>query len=142
LNCDVDCPHSNCGNNACESGENTVNCPDDCRYDQGIAAMTEYQVINYIPEQVASKGAVSAARECDLIPTISIKDTCFFWVMKSSNSSSYCQFIETPNKKDDCYVSYAYNTDDYAVCTSITDRYKRETCELLGKNYEVESSYT
>ena len=142
LNCDVDCPISECGNNVCEDEETTSSCPRDCRFDEGINTMTEYQVIKYVPTRVEEKGAIATARECDTILDSRIKDTCFYWVMKSSNSSTYCTHVENQSKRDDCYVSYAYNTDDYSVCSTIQDGYKRETCELLGKSHEVTSAYS
>ncbi len=138
-NCLKDCPipQYECGNNICEATENTNNCPGDCKVETGINALSEYEITKYIPNKVAKDGASQAASECDTLVELKKKDTCFYWIMRSSNSSFYCKFIEVSGVKDDCYVSYSYETNDYSNCEIIVDGYKRETCELLSRSFSA-----
>tara|TARA_Y100000310_G_C20573774_1_gene759414 strand:- start:51 stop:1211 length:1161 start_codon:yes stop_codon:yes gene_type:complete len=136
--CVADCEESVCGDGTCDVGES---CAADCRSNEGLNRLSRYELTQYVPEQVAEKGAGSVAKECRDIVDVALKDVCYFEVSKAAQEEVYCQFIEVFPKKDDCYITYAFKTNDYKVCELIEDRYKRQTCDGLAQSYLMQQQY-
>jgi len=142
LNCGKDCVEPVCGNNKCEITENTYNCPKDCKTEKSLNELSEYHLIGYLKEELKKEKAAEVAKQCTSITDGKLKDTCFYYIVKYTNSSYYCSLIDNSNKKDDCYVSYSYNTNDYEKCSEIQDKYKKEHCDSLKITYSIQIAYS
>jgi hypothetical protein len=116
-----------CGNDICESSENSESCPADCS-----PAMPDET-----PEEITNRAVAAAktdrdqARElCSSLREIREQDKCFETVAKASSESLFCQPISSSSLRDACYMEFALE-GDYGVCPNVENEYLRKSCESL-----------
>ena len=123
-----------CGNGVCESGENVLNCVDDCRERADT------------PEELTAKARVivqtdpeSAAAVCSSITRAPQADECFSQVALSSGKNLLCENVQDPESRDRCYVSFALE-GDFSVCTRIKNSYMSKACYSLQKTEQIKAN--
>lgn len=119
-----------CGNDLCETGENVLNCAEDCK-----AAITPSSKPGDIINQARDSAKVNVDRAASLCATISVSssaDDCYYVVAEQSGNSAVCGVISGVSKRDDCYVMFMLK-DDYSVCGKISNKYLRANCESYAR---------
>ncbi|MEM4264049.1 MAG: hypothetical protein QW666_04120 [Candidatus Woesearchaeota archaeon] len=123
-----------CGNGFCESGENKLNCIDDCAERTG----TPEEIIAQA-RLVAKTNAENAAILCTTITRQSLADDCFSQIASSSGKSALCENIQDAENKDRCYISFALD-GDFSICNLIKNKYMSNACYSLQKTEQLKTN--
>ncbi len=117
-----------CGNYACEAGETSITCQEDCRPQaaSGTTATTDDALI------AAARSHEEAVQLCRAIPIQERQDECFDAIAAAASRSELCNAIQDRLKRDSCYMEFAIK-DDFTVCDKIEDRYLASSCIFLSK---------
>lgn len=123
-----------CGNGLCESGENVMNCVDDCREREDTPEETTARA-----RTVSQTDAESAATLCSSITRIPQADDCFSQIALSSSKSLLCENVQDAENRDRCYISFALE-GDFSVCTRVKNNYMSKACYSLQKTEQLKAS--
>ena len=151
-----------CGNNICEAGEDSTNCPNDCRKEEAPSTAIMTGNLDDIKE-LAKANPSKALQQCKQIEVPDLKDTCignigevqrnknycvqivnarikdlcYSNIAKSVNDNSLCQEISIDSRKDSCYMTFVLDNKDYSVCGKLTNTQLRQSCESLRQLNEL-----
>ncbi|MBW2986468.1 hypothetical protein KY333_03800 [Candidatus Woesearchaeota archaeon] len=120
-----------CGNGACESGETTTNCKEDCVK----TAKSPMELIEQA--KIVSKSDPEAASAlCNQLIQSSDMDLCFIEIAYTSGKSVICESITTSGSKDSCYMNFALD-GDYSVCSKVMNGYLSKSCNSLARSNAI-----
>lgn len=124
-----------CGNNQCETGESTLNCPEDCGANQDKNDVIA-QALN-----VAKSNPEKAATLCSSLVLPDDADPCFSAIANASTKSALCSSVQNTNRRDNCLMEFAFS-GDYTVCDSLSNRYLLTSCKSLSRLTSFTSEQT
>ena len=151
-----------CGNNICEAGEDSSNCPNDCKKEEAPSTAITTGNLEDIKElakanpskalQLCKQIEVPDLRDtcignigevqrnknyCVQIVNARIKDLCYSNIAKLTNDNSLCEEISIDSRKDSCYMTFVLDNKDYSVCGKLTNTQLRQSCESLRQLNEL-----
>jgi hypothetical protein len=113
-----------CGNGECETGENGMNCPEDCGPVQDKEAVIEQALKQSDPEK--------AATICNSLVIPESADPCFAAIANASQKSALCMNIQDLRARDNCLMEFAL-ANDFSVCLQLSNRYLLTSCQSLAR---------
>jgi len=151
-----------CGNNICEKGEDTINCPNDCKKEEvspikitsgnlediketaktnpskALQQCKQIEVPDLKDTCIGNIGEVQRNKNyCVQVVNSRIKDLCFSNIAKLINDNSLCEEISIDSRKDSCYFTFVLDNKDYSVCGKLTNEQLRQSCESLRQLNEL-----
>ena len=132
-NCVFELKNNCCGNNICETSESESSCSDDCK-------SKTTQTIDDLKQQAKDnldKGAEKAAKYCNQIADLNLRNECFIDLSKESKDSIFCSSISNTELRDSCLIDIVLNKKDYSLCNKILDELLRDNCLLMSKVNDV-----
>lgn len=128
-NCIFELKNNCCGNNICEASESESSCFDDCK-------QTTIKTVDDLKQQAKDnigKGPEKAAKYCNQITDLNIRNECFIELSKESKDSIFCSSISNNELRDSCLIDVVLSKKDYSLCTKILDELLRDNCILMSK---------
>ncbi len=120
-----------CGNFICETGENNVTCPEDCKIVVIIANKTSDSDLIMMAVKKANVSAQQSLQMCALIQNQYNRDVCYGNAVIAAPSAAklaFCNSIVDQTRKDYCYSAIATKTIN--VCDKISDTLLKESCNM------------
>ena len=120
-----------CGNNVCEPGEGTSNCPNDCK-EGAIDIYAGIETVRSVVEEAKSIAASNPDQASDFCAgqeRENFKNNCYKAVAETARNSVYCDPIVSDVTRDSCLTTAALTWNDFDVCGKITDKYLKIACE-------------
>ena len=125
-----------CGNDICESGESSANCPADCAEEAAEEPTTATITLKDVIEKAKQDAQIDpslAAAHCGELAKKNYQDSCYNTIAEESSNSIYCERIASETSRDNCYTNFAL-AGDYSVCDKLTNKYLKASCIALSES--------